>query len=124
MIHLKVILDGKNHDIDYMIGCNEDEGQAFAGTVNTLKELKEAAEINFGDKTEELLKIGNVKTDEDAAAFFKTSHRGCFPPSTASQRRRRKTARKPLMFTSLPASCPATNSVLSIPPSSGLSLKL
>ena len=71
----QVILDGKNHDIDYMIGCNEDEGQAFAGTVNTLKELKEAAEINFGDKTEELLKIGNVKTDEDAAAFFKTSHR-------------------------------------------------
>ena len=71
----KTILEGKNHDIDYMMGCNQDEGQAFSAPVQTVEDLKQAAAVNFGDKVDELLKIGNVKTDADAAAFFKTSHR-------------------------------------------------
>lgn len=71
----KCILEGKNHDIDYIMGCNADEGLSFSGPVKTIEELKAAAALNFGDKTDELLKVGNVKTDADAAAFFKTSHR-------------------------------------------------
>ncbi len=70
----KLILEGKNHDVDYILGCNGDEGQAFFGPVETVDALRKAAEFNFGDKAEELLKLGNVKTDADAAAFFKTSH--------------------------------------------------
>lgn len=71
----QTILDGKNHDIDYMMGCNEDEGLSFSAPVHTIEDFRKAAEINFGDKAEELIKLGNVKTDADAVAFFKTSHR-------------------------------------------------
>ena len=69
------MFEGKNHDLDYMLGCNEDEGQAFTPPVKTIDDLRKAAAINFGDKADDLLKAGNITTDAEAEAFFKSSHR-------------------------------------------------
>lgn len=71
----QTMFEGKNHDLDYMLGCNEDEGQAFTPPVKTINDLRKAAVVNFGDKADDLLKAGNITTDAEAEAFFKTSHR-------------------------------------------------
>jgi len=67
---IQAIKHGKQHDMDYLTGCNKDEGKSMRNRFYaTLEELQESMKKCYGEYNEEYLKHVSFSTTEEAKEF-------------------------------------------------------